>query len=460
MKPKTSRYKSKVPIKSTDENSSDKVPSESKIDDISTHEGEKKSTMVTSYKKSVIFTKLKETRFRLKVLLEFLFLTILLLIYLVYRYYPNFVDNSINFIGDHRKFVLGLVIFLVFLLFSYTLIFLPKFQSGKLKTKAFGNEQSEFDREKERLTLEDNIRKTWAQILGGLILLATLIPAYYTFVLNQEGQITDRFNKAVTNIGSNEITVRLGGLYALERIDKDSEKDHWTIVEIISSFVRERSNLETEKAKSIPPEINSQNSLTKPTNAKLVESDQVATTIKNSSKIATDVQTALTILGRLPKVKGGMMDRIDLTGAYLPQAKFIDLDFSYAFFINATLTSADFSLTNLTQANFIEADLKNADFGAAKLNQATFRQANLAGANFRGADLSGVDFYEANLKGSSLDARKITAEQLAGAVIDQKTVFSHEMEPFRAKLLEKSKETLERLRQEMSEENFKHLFEN
>lgn len=40
--------------------------------------------------------------------------------------------------------------------------------------------------------------------------------------LNTERLITDRFGKAVEQLGSTEISVRIGGIYALERIAEDS----------------------------------------------------------------------------------------------------------------------------------------------------------------------------------------------------------------------------------------------
>ena len=37
----------------------------------------------------------------------------------------------------------------------------------------------------------------------------------------QQGQITDRYNAAITNLGSRSIDVRLGGIYALQRLMQD-----------------------------------------------------------------------------------------------------------------------------------------------------------------------------------------------------------------------------------------------
>src|SRR5215212_9499357 len=59
-----------------------------------------------------------------------------------------------------------------------------------------------------------------------------------TLRTTREGQITDRFTRAIDQLGSKELEVRLGGIYALERIASDSERDHWTIMEILTTYVR------------------------------------------------------------------------------------------------------------------------------------------------------------------------------------------------------------------------------
>ena len=63
----------------------------------------------------------------------------------------------------------------------------------------------------------------------------------------EDGRITDRFSKAVEQLGarnsdgSKQIEPRLGGIYALERIARDSARDAWPIMEILSAYVRENA---------------------------------------------------------------------------------------------------------------------------------------------------------------------------------------------------------------------------
>ncbi|MCX5215825.1 hypothetical protein OG689_42510 [Kitasatospora sp. NBC_00240] len=58
----------------------------------------------------------------------------------------------------------------------------------------------------------------------------------------REGQVTERYVKAVGLLTDEDsATAQLAGVYALQRIMRDSEKDHDTIVQLLAGFVRERS---------------------------------------------------------------------------------------------------------------------------------------------------------------------------------------------------------------------------
>src|SRR5215218_5855243 len=57
----------------------------------------------------------------------------------------------------------------------------------------------------------------------------------------EQGHITDRFTKAVEQLGSDKLEVRLGGIYALERVARDSRRDHGPIMETLTAFVRENA---------------------------------------------------------------------------------------------------------------------------------------------------------------------------------------------------------------------------
>ena len=60
--------------------------------------------------------------------------------------------------------------------------------------------------------------------------------------LTEQGQVTDRYTKAIEHLGSDKLDVRIGGIYALERIARDSARDHATVIEVLAAFLREHSH--------------------------------------------------------------------------------------------------------------------------------------------------------------------------------------------------------------------------
>ena len=96
---------------------------------------------------------------------------------------------------------------------------------------------------------------TLVQIITALLVLAGLywtsrrvVATEETVRVAQEGHITDRFTKAIAQLGDDKMAIRLGGIYALERIAKDSEKDHGPIMEVLTAYVRENATKQGEYA--------------------------------------------------------------------------------------------------------------------------------------------------------------------------------------------------------------------
>jgi hypothetical protein len=277
------------------------------------------------------------------------------------------------------------------LLFALIIWYLPKFYVQSLPNET----GKTFDRENAKLKLEDDTRKTFAQIVGGAVILGGLVFTFNTFRLQQEGQFTDRFTKAVTQIGDDKLEVRLGGLYALERIAKDSPKDHWTVMEILSAYVRENAKKKDEIVK------NTESNSNKIVNDKTDEKKEIP-------KIATDVQAALTIIGRRKTEQDSKTDKINLS--------------------ETDLSGADLSWANLSGANL----------GRANLSFTHLYHANLSGAFLVEANLSFAELSFADLMNSF-----ITFEQLESAFISKNTKLPEDLETRKAELLELSEKNLE-----------------
>jgi hypothetical protein len=103
------------------------------------------------------------------------------------------------------------------------------------------------------LTVQNQVRTTLLQGLGGV---ALLLGAYFTWRqlrIAREGQITERFTRAIDQLGHDHLDVRLGGIYALERIARDSPADRATIGEVLTAFVRSHAPWPPACPTSPPP---------------------------------------------------------------------------------------------------------------------------------------------------------------------------------------------------------------
>lgn len=255
----------------------------------------------------------------------------------------DFQPSTVDFLKRYWLWILGAIIIVLLIL---ALWILPKLQiSPSVVTDP-----------KDRLTLENEARKTLAQVIGGLVLLTglyftwqTILSQQETLQLAQEGQITERFTRAIDQLGSDKLEIRLGGIYALERIAKDSEKDHWTIIEVLTTFVRENAHWSLQG-----------NQLT----TKSISQKDKLQDVEKLLKPNADIQAILTVIGRrntaYEKENQYLnLIRTDLSGSYLFQA-----NLQRALLIEANLQKASLFEAELRDANLTEADLQ----GAVELN--------------------------------------------------------------------------------------------
>jgi hypothetical protein len=172
-----------------------------------------------------------------------------------------------------------------------------------------------------------------------------------TLALGEQGQVTDRYTKAIEQLGSTELAVRLGGIYALERIARDSARDHPTVMEVLTAFIREPAHL----------------GATPTTRAGL----------QGRPRLRADVQAAITVVGRRNAGHDNPGQRIDLAEAHLAGADLAGADLRGVDLAQADLTDAQLTGTQLTRANLWRADLTRADLARADLTGAILDDAIL-----------------------------------------------------------------------------------
>jgi hypothetical protein len=160
-------------------------------------------------------------------------------------------------------------------------------------------------------------------------------------------------------LGDEKLEVRLGGIYALERIARDSPADQSAVTEVLATYVREHAPW--REGQNLPP------------------------------RIRADVQAILTVLGRRSWAEREEqpldLHESALATAYLPFAK-------------------------LQKAFLYEANLRGAMLYKANLRGAWMWKAHLHNAILEGAYLEGADLTA---------AEGLTWEQLNLAHIDKST---------------------------------------
>jgi hypothetical protein len=242
---------------------------------------------------------------------------------------------------------------------------------------------------KDRADAEASTRTGIIAGLAGLAALGSLAMTTRTHRLTQHGHFIDRYTKAIEQLGSDTLVVRLGGIYALERIAVDSRRDQLTVVEVLSAFIREHPA-------SAP--------LARPTKRKTAHPLSLS---HRANKLSADVQAALTVLGRLPHRPD--ISRGDLSGASLPRARLTGANLSGAQLTGVNLTGAGLIMANLTGTRFFMANLTGAWLTGANLTGARFIRANLTGAILNEANLTGAKLYEADLTDAHVTQQQLDA---------------------------------------------------
>jgi hypothetical protein len=152
--------------------------------------------------------------------------------------------------------------------------------------------------------------------VGGVIAVVTLLFTRAKHILEREKQSLDqdanwtsRYTEAIAQLGDeSSISIRLGGIYALERIAQDALRDRQTILDVLCAYLREKSPVTTkagEKAALMP----------------------------------TDTAAAAAVVGRITQLSR------PTNAANLK---------------NTTLTGADLTHANLTDARLLRANLTGA----------------------------------------------------------------------------------------------------
>lgn len=180
--------------------------------------------------------------------------------------------------------------------------------------------------------------------------------------IDRDANRTTRYTEAIKQLGDEaHLAIRLGGIYALERIAIDSERDRQTILDVLTTWIKDqaRRKLDVSGPRADRPR---------------------------------DVAAAIVVVGRVSDL-GRRGEAIDLAHADLSDGRLRRADLSGAILADVDLSSAD-----LTEATLADAHLPSANLHEARLNRADFTRAMCHGVDFSNAFLVDTNFSEARFR--------------------------------------------------------------
>ena len=181
----------------------------------------------------------------------------------------------------------------------------------------------------------NDARTALVNAVAGLLLGVTALFTWQQLVVSREGQVTERFTRAVELLGNDDLAVRVGAIRALERLSSDSRADEKTIYSLLAAYVRHRSAWRpgaqwAAMATAEGASDEDKRSAAERADRMACEADHRG--IESLEKCAFDIQLALTVLGNRPDVLAdgtrfppSLLDA-DLQGAQLAHGKFAGAD--------------------------------------------------------------------------------------------------------------------------------------
>ncbi|WP_433270659.1 pentapeptide repeat-containing protein [Actinosynnema sp. CS-041913] len=229
-----------------------------------------------------------------------------------------------------------------------------------------------------RLKRQNEVRTTALQAVAGTAVLVGAVLAFQQFTedrqqattsqeLTRQGLASERFTRAIDQLGSDRLEVQIGGIYGLEQIAQQAPDNRLTVTEVLVAYIQRRSQRSNEPTTGPPRALHAR---------------------------APEVHAALSVLMR----RNATVDdpELDLSG----------LDLSGAEVKDQSQASSEgdrvYKAADLQRVNLRGADLRGASFFMALMSGADLRDTDLRGARLKEVHLVGVDFRGADLRGADL----------------------------------------------------------
>lgn len=217
------------------------------------------------------------------------------------------------------------------------------------------------------------------------------------------------------------LEVRIGAIYALERIAQDSARDHVQVMEILCAYIRQNAPYDPEQ--TIPEDWedawdDARDAVWDDENNPLPNREMIKDWALGCDRPREDVQVALTVIGRRSAAQIAQEGRRDADGVWrgyrldLRQTCLQRVDLRAAHLENTQFYGAQLQGADLRNAQLRDAHLRNVLLQGANLKEAHMKRANLRSAQMQGVDLEVAQMQGADLKGVQLQSANLTRSQL------------------------------------------------
>jgi hypothetical protein len=274
--------------------------------------------------------------------------------------------------------------------------------------------------DKEQAEAARHLATVGGTFLGGLV--ATILVVWRTVLTHRQTKVgedqrrlseqihfTTLFTKAVEQLGATReekekdgakdivktlpnVSVRIGAIYALGRIGKESITDNIPILDILSSYVRENSPL--------PPAVDQ--SQTKTLSVSIVRDDV---------KAAFDVICSINSIFKIERIEKDHF--VYLGKCYLPNMIIHHSTITNFSFADSNLEKADIRHSSIHNCTLVATKMKGSVISSSKIKYCRATVANLTGlmmdgshidnSTFSGSDLSNSYILSSNFSACSFD---------------------------------------------------------
>ena len=230
----------------------------------------------------------------------------------------------------------------------------------------------------------------------------------------QRGLLNERYQQGAEMLGNNALSVRLGGIYALERLAAEHPQQyHVQIMKLLCAFVCNPTRDEDYEKK-------------------LAERNADPRTL---SMPRQDVQAAIDAIGSRDDVRIEIETsqdfKLNLRGADLAHAQIGDSNLSSAMLQYANLSHTNIFSVDLSDANLLGAVMKRVELSDTDFTGATAGAVDLFGARMQQGNKPLFDLYYAKLSPAQLPDGNLVPTHLFDVDLSGKSIHNAELDSVR-----------------------------